>query len=49
MELQKLQKFIYDFNLIYMFRLFSSRNPVFRFSTKAFDVAVIGAGPGGIL
>jgi hypothetical protein len=30
-----------------MFKLFSSKNPVFKFSTKAFDVAVIGGGPGG--
>ena len=30
-----------------MFRIFASRNPVYRFSTKAFDVAVIGGGPGG--
>lgn len=31
-----------------MFRIFASKNPVFKFSSKQFDVAVIGAGPGGI-
>ena len=31
-----------------MFKIFASRNPVYRFSSKAFDVAVIGGGPGGI-
>ena len=30
-----------------MLKVFASRNPVFRFSTKAFDLAVIGGGPGG--
>lgn len=31
-----------------MFRIFTSKNPIFRFSTKSFDLAVIGGGPGGI-
>lgn len=31
-----------------MFRIFASKSPIFRFSTKSFDVAVIGGGPGGI-
>ena len=30
-----------------MFRIFASKNPVFRFSSKQFDLAIIGAGPGG--
>lgn len=30
-----------------MFRVFVSKNPIFKFSTKSFDVAVIGGGPGG--
>jgi hypothetical protein len=31
-----------------MFRIFTSKSPIFRFSTKSFDLAVIGGGPGGI-
>lgn len=31
-----------------MYRIFASRNPIFRFSTKAYDIAVIGGGPGGM-
>jgi hypothetical protein len=31
-----------------MFKIFTSKNLIFKFSTKAFDVAVIGGGPGGI-
>lgn len=38
-------KFIIYFT--HMFRIFVSKSPIFRFSTKSFDVAVIGGGPGG--
>lgn len=39
---------IYFYIIIYkMFRVFVSKNPIFKFSTKSFDVAVIGGGPGG--
>ena len=31
-----------------MLRFFTTHTPIYRFSTKAFDVAIIGAGPGGI-
>ena len=38
----------YSFLIIFnMFKIFTSRNPIFNFSTKAFDLAVIGGGPGG--
>lgn len=30
-----------------MLRFLTTRSPFYKFSTKAFDVAVIGGGPGG--
>jgi hypothetical protein len=30
-----------------MFKILTSKNLIFKFSTKAFDVAIIGGGPGG--
>lgn len=30
-----------------MLRFFTSRHPAYRFSTQAYDLAIIGGGPGG--